>query len=126
VLLLLDTHVLLWWSAGDPGLGRRAEAAIADPANVVFISAATAWEIAVKRAAGRLEAPDARVLIEAGGFQGLPIDADHAVASAELPPHHRDPFDRLLVAQAQLEQLSLVTADPQLARYDVELLDASA
>lgn len=123
--LLLDTNVFLWWLDDSPKLGPKARAAIAGR-DLVFISAATAWEIAVKRASGKLEAPgDIAEWIEQGGFIELPIDVGHTVASAELPDHHRDPFDRLLVAQAQLEQMTLVARDDDIDRYDVRLLDAS-
>lgn len=109
----------------DPALGTRAKAAIADPDNIVFVSAATAWEIAVKRRAGKLDAPgDIAEWIRAGGFNSIAIDVEHAVASADLPPHHRDPFDRILVAQAQLEELTLVTGDSDIVKYDVETVDA--
>jgi PIN domain nuclease of toxin-antitoxin system len=120
--LLLDTHVFLWWRADAAPLSRRAREAIAE-ADIVFVSAATAWEAGIKAALGRLRIPDS---IEAGvvesGFERLPISFAHAEASARLPPHHDDPFDRLLVAQAQLERLTLVTHDRKLAEYDVQLL----
>jgi PIN domain nuclease of toxin-antitoxin system len=127
VLLLLDTHAFLWWNADDRALGPRAREAIADPGNVVYVSAATAWEIAVKRRAGKLEAPgEIADWIRDDGFSDLAIEVEHAVASAELPEHHRDPFDRLLIAQARLEDLTLVTSDVEIVRYDVETLDASS
>jgi PIN domain nuclease of toxin-antitoxin system len=125
VLLLLDTHAFLWWTNDDVALGPRARAAIADPENVVFVSAATAWEIATKRASGKLDAPGKIVdWIRDGQFAQLDISVEHATSSAELPQHHRDPFDRILVAQAVIAGLTLVTADDELARYDVRLLDA--
>jgi PIN domain nuclease of toxin-antitoxin system len=126
VLLLLDTHAFLWWSADDPALGPTARAAIADGSNIVFVSAATAWEIATKRESGKLEAPGNIVdWIRQGGFTELAIELEHAVLSAELPKHHRDPFDRLLVAQAAIEELTLVTADAEIVKYSVETLDAA-
>lgn len=117
--LLLDTHVFLWWR-GDPGrLPAPVLEAVAG-ADLVFVSAASAWEAAIKVALGRLELPEP---LEAGvlasGFERLPITFTHAEAAAALPPHHRDPFDRMLVAQARLEDLVLVTHDRQLARYEV-------
>jgi PIN domain nuclease of toxin-antitoxin system len=125
VLLLLDTHVFLWWNTDDPALGPDARAAIADPDNVVFVSAVTAWEIAVKREAGRLDAPgDIAVWISENGFDELIVNVGHAVASAALPQHHRAPFDRLLVAQAQVEELTLVTSDLEILKYDVATLAA--
>jgi PIN domain nuclease of toxin-antitoxin system len=120
--VLVDAHVLLWFLAGDsqrvkPALRERIEA---EPATV---SAATFWEIAIKRALGKLDAPDdlpARV--EQLGFGLLPVAAEHAWRVRELPPHHRDPFDRLLIAQAQLERLPIATADAAFERYDVVLV----
>ena len=120
--LLLDTHVFLWWRADSRKLRAAARRAIT-AADVVFVSAATAWEAALKIALGRLRVPDT---IEAGvvdsGFEKLPIAFPHAEAAARLPPYHADPFDRMLVAQAQIEGLTLVTHDRRLGRYEVELL----
>ncbi len=125
--LLLDTHAFLWWLGNDPKLGKSARAAVADPQNAVRISAASAWEIAVKRASGKLDAPgDIRRWISESGFTALPIEVEHAIASAELPRHHHDPFDRLLVAQARIENLALVAHDDEIARYGVAMLDARA
>lgn len=124
---LLDTHVFLWWSSDDPALGPVARAAIAAPENLVLVSGATAWEIATKRELGKLDAPaDVAAWVAESGFGELPIDIAHAVRSAELPKRHRDPFDRLLVAQSQLESLTLVTSDPEIAKYEVATLDAAA
>jgi PIN domain nuclease of toxin-antitoxin system len=129
--LLLDTHVLLW-SVSDPArIAPEARAQIEEPANVRLISAASAWEIATKHALGKLplrEPPDA-FLRRAGTdlcADELPITARHALLSASLPNHHRDPFDRLLVAQAIVEGATLVTADHMLPPYGVALLWASA
>ena len=125
--LLLDTHVFIWWTGAEPGLGAAARDLIADPDNAVFVSAATAWEVAIKRAKGTLDAPaDVRPAIAASGFVELPIELGHAVAAGALPVHHRDPFDRMLVAQARLEALALVTADRVLARYDVAIVPADS
>jgi PIN domain nuclease of toxin-antitoxin system len=126
VKLLLDTHALLWWLADDARLGRRARRAITAPTNLVFVSAATAWEIAIKRALGKLVAPgDVEEWLVASNFQPLPIRIVEAVASAELPPHHRDPFDRLLVAQAQIGRMTIVTGDEEIAKYGVSLLSTA-
>ena len=123
--LLLDTHTFLWWLNNDAKLGTSAKAAVADPDNVVHVSAASAWEIAVKRASGKLHAPgDIRSWISDSGFAALPIEVEHAIASAELPKHHNDPFDRLLVAQAKLENLALVAHDSEIGKYGVAILDA--
>jgi PIN domain nuclease of toxin-antitoxin system len=121
--LLLDTHVLLWWLAGDDALPTRAAIAIADAGNAVSVSAATAWEIGIKKAAGRLEAPDdLPEALHANRFDPLAISVAHAIAAGALPPHHADPFGRMLIAQASLEALTLVTVDRRFADYDVDLL----
>jgi len=123
--LLLDTHAFLWWLGDDPKLGPQARATIGDGGNAVFVSAASAWEIAVKRASGKLDAPgDIAAWIAKSDFSELPIEVEHAIAAAELPRHHTDPFDRMLIAQARLEELTLVAHDDELARYDVAILDA--
>ena len=121
--LLLDTHILLWWLAADPHLPTAAGAAIASPDNTVAISAASAWEIAIKKAAGRLDAPDDLLdALDMNDFDTLPITAAHAVAAGALPAHHSDPFDRMLIAQTRAEQLVLVSVDSQFHQYDVDLL----
>jgi PIN domain nuclease of toxin-antitoxin system len=126
VRLLLDTHAFLWWNADDPELGPQTREAIADADNVVLVSAATAWEISLKRASGKLEAPgDIADWIERNGFVPLTIEIAHAVLTPELPKHHKDPFDRMLVAQASIEGYTLVTCDDEIALYDVETIDAS-
>jgi PIN domain nuclease of toxin-antitoxin system len=123
VRLLLDTHVVIWALGDDRRLGRTARSAIKDVTNAVYVSAATAWEMALKSALGKLDVPpDIRDWIDRSAFSALPIEMEHAFASASLPLHHRDPFDRMLVAQAQLEDLTLVTGDPQIARYEVATL----
>ena len=124
--LLLDTHAFLWWLNDDSQLGSEARRAIEQPDNFVYVSVATAWEIALKRASGKLEARgNIAEWIEQNAFIDLPIDVEHAVASAELPRHHKDPFDRLLVAQAQIEEMTLVARDDEIDKYDVSVLDAS-
>ena len=121
--LLLDTHILLWWLADDPGLSEKQRSAIADPANVVYVSAASAWEIAIKKALGKLIAPsDLGAALIASELEQLPITVTHAEAVGELPPHHRDPFDRMLIAQAGVEDLTVVTGDPMFAQYEVRRL----
>jgi PIN domain nuclease of toxin-antitoxin system len=123
--LLLDTHVLLWWFEGASQLQAPARAAIANPSVDVFVSVATLWEIEIKRALGRLVAPDDTVeRATADGFAVLAIGAPHAIVAGRLAPHHADPFDRMLVAQASVESLTLVTRDPRIALYDVEVLVA--
>lgn len=121
--LLLDTHILLWWLADDRSLPERARLAIASPDNAIVVSAATAWEIAIKKAAGRLEAPDDLLdALETNQFETLDITAVHALAAGGLPPHHPDPFDRMLIAQAGVENLTVVTVDNRFPLYDVQLL----
>ncbi|MGH9182563.1 MAG: type II toxin-antitoxin system VapC family toxin [Acidimicrobiales bacterium] len=121
--ILLDTHVLLWWLADDRLLPERAAAAIADAATEVAVSAATAWEIAIKQAAGRLAAPhDLLDALAANDFETLAITVPHAIVAAHLPAHHADPFDRMLIAQAQAGGLTLVTVDRRFSDYDVDLL----
>ena len=120
--LLLDTHAFLWWRSNDRRLGDHARSAIGG-ADLVFVSAATAWEAAIKSALGRLTYPDTiEAGVEASGFSELPITVAHAERAGRLPTHHRDPFDRMLVAQAQAEGLTVVTGDPKIRRYDVHLL----
>ena len=121
--LLLDTHILLWWLADDSHLPETAHDAITSPDNTILVSAATAWEIAIKKAAGRLEAPDDLIdAINASDFDTLPITATHALVAGSLPAHHSDPFDRMLIAQAQIEHLKLVSVDDRFPHYDIELL----
>lgn len=121
--LLLDAHVLLWWLADHPSLPPEARTAIAEPGNEVLVSAATVWEIAIKQAAGRLDAPtDLLDALATNDFGPLPITATHAAAAAALPSHHLDPFDRMLVAQAQLEGLRLASVDERVRAYEVDLL----
>jgi PIN domain nuclease of toxin-antitoxin system len=123
--LLIDAHVLCWWIADQPELADGARAAIADPDNIVGVSAATIWELTIKQAAGRLEFDgDFRDELEANRFDILPIGLDHALAAATLPPHHSDPFDRMLVAQAQVERLTIVTRDRRIPQYGVPVLAA--
>lgn len=121
--LLLDTHALLWWLDDNKALSAQAQGAIRDGRNVVFVSAATAWEVSIKQALGKLQAPDdLEDALVANRFRPLPITINHAIAAGRLPRHHDDPFDRMLVAQARAEQLTLVTHDPQIRLYDVPVL----
>jgi len=118
--LLLDTHAFLWWDSNDLQLPDALRSAIASPRNEIFVSAVTVWEIAIKRASGKLVFGQAvGRAIAAQGFQPMPITVEHAEYAGSLPQLHRDPFDRLLVAQAQLEGLVLVTVDEQILRYEV-------
>jgi len=113
--------------SGHGRLGRRAREVVLSRRNRVAVSAATIWEVEIKRALGKLVAPDDLIeQLAAHGFAQLPIRFDHAVAAGRLPAHHRDPFDRMLVAQAMLEDLVVITSDESFAAYDVRTLDALA
>ena len=123
--LLLDTHVFLWWLADAPELVDQARKAIADQRNEVFVSAATGWEIGIKRANGKLQAPaNLDAMVEDAGFAPLPLTYFHGEQAGALPMHHNDPFDRMLIAQAQAEGLVIVTRDPRIPRYGVRTLSA--
>jgi len=129
--VLLDTHVLIWWVRNSARLGKQARALILDQETEVWVSCASIWEISIKAALGRLDLldPIAEELpreLEKSGFRSLAINLDHALAVRALPLHHRDPFDRMLVVQAQCEGLTLVTVDPKISAYDVRTIDASA
>ena len=125
MILLLDAHALLWWLADDPTLEAPASAAIASPANEVLVSAATVWEIEIKRALGKLAAPDGLVdAIEASSLGSLPILATDGERAGRLPAHHRDPFDRMLVAQALRIDAVIVTRDSAFEPYGVDVLAA--
>ena len=121
--LLLDTHCFLWWIDNDPRLNTAARAQIQNPKNLVFVSTVTAWEISIKSSLGKLRAPnDYEAELEIHRLQALPILNSHALAVRHLPLHHQDLFDRLLVAQAQLERLTLVTHDERIKLYGVSTL----
>ncbi|MGA7831098.1 MAG: type II toxin-antitoxin system VapC family toxin [Terracidiphilus sp.] len=118
--LLLDTHAFLWWDSNDARLPENLRSAIASPRNEVFVSAVTVWEIAIKRGLGKLIfGQSACKAIKEYGFVPLPITVEQAEVAGGLPQLHRDPFDRLLVSQAHLEGLVLVTVDEQILRYAV-------
>jgi PIN domain nuclease of toxin-antitoxin system len=121
--LLLDTHAALWWLSDDERFGPTAARRLADTTDDVLLSAAVMWEITIKRSLGKLKAPEqlGAVLRDAGARE-LPITHAHAAAVERLPWHHRDPFDRMLVAQATVEQAAIVSADEALRDYDVELI----
>jgi PIN domain nuclease of toxin-antitoxin system len=125
--VLLDTQAFLWWVSGADRLTPRARGVIADPDTEVLVSVASAWEIAIKAAVGRLqlEGPADTYVperIRHHGFTPLAVELDHALRVGKLPRHHGDPFDRLLVAQGQVEDVPIVTADPLLNLYDVETI----
>jgi PIN domain nuclease of toxin-antitoxin system len=123
--LLLDTHALLWWLMDSPELGLEARAAISDPGGEVLVSVASLWEARIKESLGKLRLPKAfRAAIEDQGFRELPVLGEHTDELARLPGHHRDPFDRLLIAQARSAGLVLLTNDETIAQYDVALIHA--
>jgi len=126
VRLLLDTHVVLCWLGDSEQLTPRVRRAISEASNEVWVSAVSIAEIAIKQSVGKFALPQTWPdAIEAGGFDELPLAWQHAHVLSSLPRHHRDPFDRLLIAQAIAEDLTLVSADPAIARYDVRMLDWS-
>lgn len=122
--LLLDTHLLLWWMTGEASrISKKALAALGSDGIDPVVSAVTIWETAIKRDLGKLEAPgDLLSQLEGAGVELLPVTPRHADHVASLPLHHRDPFDRLLVAQATLEGLPLVSDDERVRRYDIEVV----
>lgn len=122
--LLVDTHVLIWCLGDDPRLSAAARSAVEAKENEVFVSAATVWEAGIKRALGKLKFEKAALLsaLAVGAYRELPVTIAHALAASELPPHHKDPFDRMLVAQAMAESLTLVTHDAALKPYGVSTI----
>jgi PIN domain nuclease of toxin-antitoxin system len=128
--VLLDTHVLLWWLKDTGRLGAETRRLIRSPETSICVSAASIWEISIKAALGRLELrePFAEALpheLERQGFRPLTIAFQHALAVRKLPPHHADPFDRMLIAQAPCEDLTLVTSDSRIRDYDIRTIDAA-
>ncbi len=122
--LLLDTHVVLWWLTDDPTLSEEIKTRL-DHEPDIWVSAATIWEVSMKQAIGKLTEPaELPERIRGSGFRELSIRFDHAIAAGNLPPLHRDPFDRMLVAQARCDDLTLVTRDPRCKQYDVAVLPA--
>jgi PIN domain nuclease of toxin-antitoxin system len=116
--ILLDTHILLWWMGNDPLLSQKARSLIAEPTHAIFVSAVTVWEIYLKQSIGKLRIPDtfSKALLNES-FETLPLTARQASVVAELEWHHRDPFDRMLIAQAKIERLTFLTADAPLKAY---------
>jgi PIN domain nuclease of toxin-antitoxin system len=125
VIFLLDAHALLWWLSDDATLAADARSAIADPANDILVSAASVWEIEIKRALRKLSAPDGIVAaIESAGFGALAISAADAERAGRLPSHHRDPFDRMLVAQSQRLDAIIISRDTAFTPYEADILPA--
>ena len=124
---MLDSHVLLWLAQDDSALSSEVAHAVRDEASLAVVSVASVWELEMKRVKGMLDIPaDIGARLNPAGFDLLDVTLTHVVRAAELPAHHRDPFDRMLVAQAQAEDLTLVTADAAIERYDVPLMPARA
>lgn len=121
---LLDTHTLLWARAAPALLSEEARTVFESSDTTLYVSMATLWECAIKRSIGKLELPDNFYAIVADDYEILGIEIAHLEAYAELPMHHRDPFDRLLVAQARLGDLTLLSRDPNIAKYDVSIVTA--
>ena len=123
---LLDTHVLLWWFENDPALSGKASRAISSSDNDIFISSASAWELAIKSHSGKLEIPKVldglELKLADEGFFSLAISTRHALRAGRLPNHHKDPFDRMLIAQAHAEDLSIISNDSMFDRYGVRRL----
>jgi PIN domain nuclease of toxin-antitoxin system len=122
VTVLLDTHVFLWWQTDSPRLKKAARQVIAE-ADLVYVSAVSGWEVAIKQGVGRITLSDPFVtIVKASHFVELPIRLRHAERVAALPPHHADPFDRMLIAQANVEDATIVTHDRQFEHYDVRVV----
>ena len=124
---LTDTHTFLWWALDDPGLSAPCRRIISDPDNTIFFSVASAWEISIKYQIGKLPLPEPPDIflparLEAGGFRVLTATLQHIIAIRHLPLIHRDPFDRLLVAQAQIENLPILTTDETIRQYAVQTI----
>jgi PIN domain nuclease of toxin-antitoxin system len=124
--ILIDTHVLLWWLSDNNSLGATAKKIIADSRNQIYVSAATSWEISIKKKKGLLQAPnDIDSIVEDEGFLKLPISLFHGEQAGELEEIHRDPFDRMLIAQSKSEGMEFLTSDGIIRKYNVRLIDAS-
>ncbi len=122
--LLLDSYTYVWWLIDDPALGKGARAAIVDPASTVHVSAASVWELSIKAALGKINLGGADLVseIEANGFDALPISCAHAACAGALPKFHDDPFDRMLIAQAQVEGMTCVSRDAAFSSYGISML----
>lgn len=122
---LLDTHALLWWLTDNPTLNNEAVKIICNPENIIFVSSATAWEISIKKAIGKLDAPDdLEEAINHNHFMPLFITIEQGMLAGKLPPYHNDPFDRMLIAQSIIEDLIIITRDSKFAQYQVKIIPA--
>ena len=123
--ILLDTHVLLWWLDNNPRLGVITKKYISDPRNIVYVSAVTNWEISIKKSLGKLTAPDDMdSIVEDKGFTKLSVTNFHGDLAGTLPKHHNDPFDRMLIAQAQTEWVEVITKDEFFPLYSIKIINA--
>ncbi|NOQ35191.1 MAG: PIN domain-containing protein [Methylococcaceae bacterium] len=124
--LLLDTHTLIWLAEADSNLSQAAKSAIEDPENICFVSLVSFWEMAIKTSLGKLDIQtpldQLKQLIIENGMEILPIEIEHTLLVAKLPFHHKDPFDRLLIAQASIEKMTLLSKDEKFSHYDIQLL----
>lgn len=120
---LLDTHILLWWLGDEPNLSPQIRAVISNPENTIFVSAATVWEMSIKKSLGKLSVPNNLLeKLKDNNFIVLDITAEHGLRVTDLPLHHKDPFDRMLIAQAMIEGLTIITFDTKFPLYDIPLL----
>jgi PIN domain nuclease of toxin-antitoxin system len=122
---LLDTHTLLWWLTDNPTLSNEAVKIISNPESIIFISSATAWEISIKKAIGKLSAPDdLEEAIKHNNFIPLLITIEQGILAGKLPPYHNDPFDRMLIAQSITNNLTIITRDSKFSLYQIKIIDA--
>lgn len=120
---IIDTHIFVWWMEKDNRLRKNIENIIADPQNFIFLSTVCVWELVTKKKIGRLRLPkDWKETVNSGRFEILPINLEHVLALETLPLYHKDPFDRMLIAQAQVENCRLITVDPKIKKYKVRTL----
>lgn len=125
--VLLDTHAFLWWVIDDSQLSNTAKATIADPSNIIYLSAVSAWEIIIKERTGKLSLPEPPETyipsrLASNQFASLTVQMQHVLQIASLPDHHRDPFDRLLIAQSQIEQIPILTVENMIGQYPVKVI----
>lgn len=125
--ILLDTHAFLWWVTDDPKLSTTVRSLIADPDNIIYLSVISAWEITIKQQSGKLTLPEPAAIyipsrLTANRFRTQTVELSHVLKIASLPNYHRDPFDRLLIAQSQVENLPIATVDSLITQYSVDVV----
>ena len=121
--LLLDTHIVLWWLSDSGKLSKKSRSIISDTNNFIFVSVATGWEIAIKKSIGKLAAPDDfSKALQVNSFQPIIINLEHAELAGSLPHHHEDPFDRMIIAQSKIENLTVLTHDKNFKLYNIEVI----